>query len=147
MQDSPTPSPAVVSAAPSAGLFWFRPWRWLALFGYLGFLTWASLAPAGTFARLPFSLSHADKVFHFFIYGGLVAVARWALIPSFGLRIRFWPVLVGAIAYGALMEVLQMRLVSYGRSFELLDVLANAAGALCFWFLFRSGRRGQSSAA
>ena len=116
-----------------------RPWRWLVLLAYLGFLTWASLAPATTIARFPLSFPYADKLFHFLIYGGLVAVARWTFATSRLTQLStFNPqLLIAAIAYGALMEFLQSFIVSYGRSFEILDLVANTLGALCAWFLTR----------
>jgi len=113
------------------------PYRWLPILAYLGFLTWASLAPAATFEYVPIHFRYEDKLFHFLIYGGLVALARWTLAPRWTLRPSFWPVVLGAIAYGGLMELLQSLIVSYGRSFDLLDIVANTLGALCFWFLTR----------
>lgn len=117
-----------------------RPWRWLVLLAYLGFLTWASLAPATTIAKFPLSFPYADKLFHFLIYGGLVAVARWTFATSRLTQLStFNPQLLFiAIAYGGLMELLQSLIVSYGRSFELLDVVANTLGALTFWLLTAS---------
>jgi hypothetical protein len=146
--------------------------RWLVLFTYLGFLTWASLVPAEALGWFPLRFPYADKLVHFLIYGGLVAVARWALAPrasrpprsnasmvqsvnpslpsplapsvppcgksSFSLLLSALPsasLLLAAIAYGGLIELLQSLIVSYGRSFEVLDLLANTLGALCFWWL------------
>ena len=120
--------------------FSVRPARLLVLLAYLGFLTWASLAPAKVIANFPFSFPYADKLFHFLIYGGLVAVARWTFATSRLSQLStFNPQLLFiAIAYGGFMELLQSFLVSYGRSFELLDVVANTLGALAFWLLTAS---------
>ncbi len=95
------------------------------------------MAPATTFEHFPIRFRYADKVLHFLIYGGFVALARWTLAAYWTLHLSFWPVVVGAIVYGGLMELLQSFIVSYGRSFEFLDLLANTLGALCFWFLTR----------
>ena len=52
-------------------------------------------------------------------------------------RSTFLTVVVGASAYGSLVEVLQGALVCYHRTFEWGDILANSLGALCFWWLSR----------
>ena len=121
-----------------------RPWldwpwqlRWGILLAYAGIVTWLSLAPAATFARFPLFISHQDKVIHFLLYGFLVLLARWATTSHWTVRPAFLVVVVGAIAYGSLMEFVQGRLVNYHRSLEFGDILANSLGALCFWWLSR----------
>lgn len=124
---------------------------------YLAFLTWASLAPASVVNKLPLQFPHADKVFHFLIYGGLVAVARWAFaargtgsdsaLGEPGNGTRTGTLVLAAIGYGGLMELAQSLIVSYGRSFEVLDVVANSLGALTFWFISQRLMRGAKAKA
>lgn len=111
--------------------------RWLLLFAYAGLLTWVSLAPAETFRNLPRVLLHHSKALHFVLYGGLVLIARWAMAAHWSVRPDFFVVVLGASAYGTLMEMLQGALVRYHRTFEVGDIVANSLGALCFWWLSR----------
>ena len=117
---------------------WFNwPWplRWVMFTSYVVAVTWLSLAPANTFQNLPTLFPHADKVLHFFLYGVMVALGRWTISSHWVLRPNLpW---LAAIAYGILMEAMQGVLVSYHRSFELGDIVANSFGELCFWWLSR----------
>ncbi len=110
---------------------------------YMGFLTWASLAPArvfeGVYHLLPFP--HFDKLIHFLLYGGLVAIARWTASARWNIRPGYGIILAAAIGYGVLIEILQGMLVAYHRSFEYGDILANSLGAIYFWVLFEPARR------
>ena len=101
----------------------------------LGVVTWFSVAPAHVLNQFPSLFKHSDKVGHFFLYGLLVAVGRWALVPNWSFRLTFYPLVLGAIAYGILMELIQGLLVGYGRACEPGDILANSLGALAFWCL------------
>lgn len=118
-------------------LNWPWPVRWALLLAYLGLVTWLSLAPASAFAAVPMLFRNKDKVVHFLFYGGLVSLGRWTLAAHWTVKPHTGLVVVGAIGYGALMEVLQGVIVSYGRSFEFGDIVANSLGALCFWWLSR----------
>ena len=111
--------------------------RWLILFAYAAFITWASLAPAETFAGWIPPIPHIDKLIHFCFYGGMVTLGRWTLAAHWSFRLTFRVVVFGAIGYGALMEILQGLLVSYHRTFEFGDIVANSLGAFCFWGLSR----------
>ncbi|MCX6924598.1 MAG: hypothetical protein NT154_15490 [Verrucomicrobia bacterium] len=90
------------------------PWqlRWVVLVAYAGFVTWASLSPAETFAGIPAMFLRYSKAVHFLLYGGMVSLARWAMAAHWAVRPAFLVVVVGASDYGSLMEVLQGALVS-----------------------------------
>jgi glycopeptide antibiotics resistance protein len=114
------------------------PLRWAVLIAYMVLVTWASLAPArvftGLYRLLPFP--HLDKLFHFLLYGGLVAIARWTASAHWSFKPGYRLILAGAIGYGILMEVLQGIMVNYHRSFEFGDIIANSLGAIFFWVLY-----------
>lgn len=109
--------------------------RLLAMLVAVAMVTWLSLAPARTFARAPAVLVHLDWGGHFLGYGLLVALGRWALVPHWSFRMTFFPLVLGAAAYGLAMELAQSLLGGQGRVCDLGDVIANSLGALCFWLL------------
>ena len=89
--------------------------------------TVAMLAP-GSGSPLPFA--HADKLVHAagFLLLAFFADAGW---PHLGfVRAKYLPLL----AYGLVIECLQHYLP--GRSFELLDILADGSGLLLYAILF-----------
>ena len=104
---------------------------------YIGLVTWLSLAPSEVFRNFPFSFKHCDKVAHFLLYGVMVAIGRWVLAAYYAFRFAWLWDVAGAITYGVLMEIMQAIWFSHHRSFEWLDIAANSAGALCFWWLSR----------
>lgn len=87
----------------------------------LGTVTWLSLAPAD---RLP-PIGLWDKLSHAIAFAALAALihAGWPRTPQPAL----WGVLVG---YGLVLEILQ--LLSPGRTFSWLDLLADAAGVAAY---------------
>lgn len=72
-----------------------------------------------------------DKLVHFLMYFMLVSVILIELIRQYRFLKFCWilTALVYAICLGCLIEVLQGCCVS-GRKFDLLDIIANSAGAL-----------------
>ena len=110
--------------------FSIKPWlRYTLSFLYLVIIVLLSLLPTSDFPDVPF-FSGEDKYIHICMYLGLGFLACWSLdfrgkerLPSIIL------LLAGVFMWGALMEVLQ-RLMSNGRGMELLDMLANLAGAI-----------------
>lgn len=113
------------------------PWklRVVACLAYLVLLTWLLLAPAATVYRFYPNFKHGDTVFHFFCFGGLVLMARFAFRDPRHLTVPGWLVPVVALAYGAAVEATQGLAVQYRRSFEWTDIAANGLGALSFWLL------------
>jgi len=92
---------------------------WVAMSVVLvGVIVYASLAP-GLAVPAPDGF---DKVEHFTAYFGL---ALWftGLYP----RARYWRVVVGLLALGLAVEIAQGAM-QLGRSAEVLDMAANAAG-------------------
>ena len=101
--------------------------RWLRFLWLAALLTVmvGSLLPASS---LPMrALAHfgiSDKLLHFGAYAVL------AFLPALHeRRLELVAAILAVIAMGALLEFAQ--LYSPGRSFEIADMVANAAGALC----------------
>jgi VanZ family protein len=93
---------------------------WIALSAALvAAVVYASLTPD---LPLPAAPAGFDKVEHF---GAYCALAVWftGLYP----RSRYWQVVVGLLALGLGVEVAQ-GVMQLGRSAEVLDIVANAAG-------------------
>lgn len=81
---------------------------------------------------------HADKVVHFILFGGTVILLAYGYFKQKG-HISFPGLLSIAFVvtlYGLAIEFIQKYLVP-NRSFELLDVLADGAGALMGALIFR----------
>nr|WP_309502450.1 VanZ family protein [uncultured Roseovarius sp.] len=89
-------------------------WLTAALVLLIGFVTLTPIPQMQT-------MSHSDKLQHF------VAFSVLALPLSLAYPRYFLGVFIAAVAYGGLIEVIQPHV---GRSAEMLDVLADAAGAL-----------------
>ena len=110
--------------------FSIKPWlRYTLSFLYLVIIVLLSLLPTSDFPDVPF-FSGEDKYIHICMYLGLGFLACWSLdfrgkerMPSLII------LLAGVFMWGVMMEVLQ-RLMSNGRGMELLDMLANLAGAI-----------------
>ena len=102
---------------------------------YLGLVAGLSLAPSSAFPSSLTGIPGADKVVHFAMYGGLAAVLRWALAAGTAAPCRRRGVLLGAVAYGLLMEILQATVTHDMRGFGWGDIAANTTGALAFWTL------------
>ncbi len=75
-------------------------------------------------------IDHLDKLLHFIAYGGLGFLCAWALnysIVASWKRILLASTCIATI-YGIINEIVQMYLPT--RSTEILDALANGAGAV-----------------
>jgi VanZ family protein len=70
------------------------------------------------------------------MYLGLGFVACWSLDREGKRMPPLYLLLVGVFMWGVLMEVLQ-RLMSNGRSMEILDMAANLAGAVAGLFIYK----------
>ncbi len=100
--------------------------------------------------KVPLSFNGADKVFHIAAYFGLTLLWQYVYAKRSKMR-KFKPnlwICAGLIIFGIVVELLQMILTSY-RSFEGLDMMANAAGVILAFFLLlwikkRSRTRGAS---
>ncbi len=86
----------------------------------------------------PQGIGHLDKVVHFCFYFSmnlLLMAATMVCCRPTGSR---WMLLttLAAITYGAGIEVVQ---IYVGRDFDLLDILANSAGAFTALFIAQNG--------
>lgn len=100
--------------------------KWIHVLGLLLFwpalclVIWGQLKPNPT----SFEQHYWDKGLHFIAYFGLAGLATWALED----RKRAWWAVLGLIALGGLMEILQGM---FGRDMSFYDEVANSLGALC----------------
>ncbi len=78
---------------------------------------------------------HKDKIGHFGFYFGFVFL--WHLFFK-SIQVKaLKKIVLGAIIYGVLMEILQY-IMPYGRMFDLKDILANITGAILAYFFIKS---------
>lgn len=84
-----------------------------------------------------FDLLHMDKIVHFFLFGGTVLLLAYGYYRQKG-RISTLALLCLALVvslYGLGIEFIQ-KYFTANRSFEMWDVVADAAGALCGALIF-----------
>ncbi|RQP13836.1 MAG: VanZ family protein [Chryseobacterium sp.] len=98
---------------------------------YWAFLTYMLLRPGVENKEYWFMFPHIDKLMHFSIFGFLAVCVLFAF-P----RLRFLMFVQLMLAYGILTEILQ-DIMGYGRSLELLDIVADILGALVGYGIYR----------
>lgn len=110
-------------------IFSIKPWlRYTLALIYLILLVLLSLLPTSDFPDVPY-FSGEDKYIHICMYLGLGFLACWSLDFRGRQQLPSLLVLLGGVTmWGVLMEILQ-RLMSNGRGMELMDMVANFAGA------------------
>lgn len=69
------------------------------------------------------------------MYGFFVIILRWTINGNNSLKWKYLWVLIASIFYGILMEFLQFASRSFGRSFEVGDIIADSLGAFIFWII------------
>jgi len=117
-------------------LFSSKPWvRIILSIMYLVLLVLLSLLPTSDLPNIPF-FTGEDKSIHFLMYLGLGFVASWSLDRKGKPMPPLYFLLGGVFMWGVLMEVLQ-RLMANGRGMEILDMLANLAGAIAGLMLYK----------
>ncbi|UYQ93068.1 VanZ family protein [Chitinophaga horti] len=81
---------------------------------------------------------HVDKIVHFALFGGIVVWLSMGYYRQKGHISNAMLILIALIAsgYGLAIEYMQKYLV-VGRSFDMWDVLADAAGAFAAIFVFK----------
>jgi VanZ family protein len=117
------------------GLAWLvaqRPlWRG-ALLVLIVVVSWLAFAPVAQ----PDTVAHLDKLRHVFAFVVLALVASWAWAPG---RRTLLAVALGLLAYGALIELVQMQLPSREASWA--DWAADALGIVLGQGLAQALRR------
>ena len=93
-------------------------------FIYIGIIVALSLLPVKDLPKIPL-FPGADKLIHTTMYFILAVLLLWAFHNK---KITRWKLYSFVIAWGLLMEITQV-LMHLGRSFSLLDILANICGA------------------
>ncbi len=103
-------------------------WSWVGFTLFTLALLWLTLTPMDGPSVNPGGF--LDKIAHFSLFGfwsylfGSFMDGKWKGVHLFALTA------VAGTLFGALVEGLQLTL-AVGRSFEVLDMVANAAGATC----------------
>jgi VanZ family protein len=117
-------------------LFSSKPWVRITLsIFYLIIIVLLSLLPSSDLPNIPY-FSGEDKWIHICMYLGLGFLTCWSLDTRGRRMPPLYVLLTGVFLWGVLMEVLQ-RLMSNGRSMEILDMLANLAGAVAGLIVYR----------
>lgn len=117
-------------------LFTSKPWLRITLsILYLVVIVLMSLLPSSNLPNIPY-FSGEDKWIHFCMYAGLGFLTCWSLDTKGRRMPPLYVLLIGVFLWGVLMEILQ-RLMSNGRSMEILDMLANLAGAIAGLILYK----------
>jgi VanZ family protein len=120
--------------------------RWLLFGGYLILLVALSLAPSSKIGTGGIRIPHLDKLVHAVMYGVMAAVFLWCRRTSRFAGRPGWGVILIAVLFGGLMELLQYWFVVVHRSFSLGDIVANGVGAsiVVAWSAFAHRRVGQA---
>ena len=117
-------------------IFSFPPWARITLsLLYLVLIVLLSLLPSSDLPNIPY-FSGEDKWIHCCMYLGLGFVASWSLDREGKRMPPLYLLLLGVFMWGVIMEILQ-RLMANGRSMEILDMLANLAGAIAGLMLYK----------
>ena len=117
-------------------LFSSKPWVRITLsILYLILIVLLSLLPTSDFPDIPL-FSGEDKWIHFCMYLGLGFAASWSLDRKGKPMPPIYLLLASLFLWGVLMEVMH-RLMSNGRGMEILDMLANLAGAVAGLMVYR----------
>ena len=115
-----------------------KPKHFLPALLWLLFITGLSVMPSVQLPKVDFF--SADKLAHAFVYGVLTWLLLRGMRQARGGAALSWKarlaVLAFAIGYGVLMEFVQFAFIT-GRFYELDDMLANGAGCLVAWALYR----------
>lgn len=105
----------------------------IAFVSWMVFITVMSLVSFDDDTSLGLNIPYFDKIVHlaFYLIAGILAslYLQSDKTGEGGRKARRIKFLLGLIGYGIIIEVLQGSLTTY-RSAEILDVLANSAGAL-----------------
>jgi VanZ family protein len=112
---------------------------WL-FFVWMGVILYLSFTPLTSWPKLTvFDKLYLDKIVHICMYSMLSFLLLRSFFRQQSNHLPRYSVLISSVlfcaAMGATIEFLQPVLTMY-RQFEWLDMIANAIGALCGYFLF-----------
>jgi VanZ family protein len=117
--------------------------RWLAASALLGCTTWLLVLPGSVFPKEDWlDKVYADKWIHIFLMGALSLLWMLAIADSgtAGLTRKLLIIAIFVTCYGLGMEFVQKYLV-VNRSFDMGDVVADAAGAFLPLVIMRLQRK------
>lgn len=108
--------------------------RRILFFTYLALITSLSILPSSDLPSVKL-FPGADKLVHLGMYAGFTFLMMWSWPRFFKGTQQLIP-LFAVMFYGLGMEILQ-DLGHQGRSFEIMDVVANTIGYLPGWLAYR----------
>ena len=104
-----------------------------AFFGWMAFVSWASLSTFPDDSTPGINIPHFDKVVHFGFYFGAAVLGTFFIretsLGKFPLVKTLMLVALGTIIFGIIIEVLQYSF-TLDRQGDLYDALANSCGAI-----------------
>ena len=114
-----------------------RALRWLPALAWAAWILKSTLDPDPE--PPPIEVAHLDKIAHLVAWAILAGLCRWALGPAASSQRALWVSWGLAFGYGLAVEALQAPMAT--RSAELLDLVADAVGALLgAWIVGRRWR-------
>ncbi len=116
-------------------------WRWIPPIVWGILLAVLSLMPASE-GKFLFNIPHIDKMAHFGMYAiwAFLVVYAWTSNSSSSLTKVMWLTFLFGTLLGIVLEFGQYSM-TFGRSFELADVVANGVGSIVGAILFRITHR------
>lgn len=106
--------------------------------GWIVLILFLCTMPGSTLPKISFlDKLHADKVVHFVLFGGTVILLSYGYFKQNGSLsgLRLLSIVLVATLYGLAIEFIQKYLVA-NRSFDMMDVLADGAGAAAGALIF-----------
>ena len=112
---------------------------------FIPFIIWLLLIfilltlPGKDFDKVDMRIPYEDKMVHICLFGGLVFFFGFAYrkIPFAFTKSKLIFMVLGATAYGIIMEFVQKYCTNHSRSFSYDDMLADGLGAVIGYFLIR----------
>lgn len=97
---------------------------WMALIAFLSLMRSGNLPTHNWLSAF-----HVDKIIHIILYTVLSFLTLYALSKNFSFDSKYflYAIIISAL-FGMVIEIIQSTM-NFGRSFELLDILANITGA------------------
>ena len=103
------------------------------------FILFATLTSGGTLSRFHLSeLFNYDKPIHMFLFGAqswLIIAGRRKSAYKNDMNIVLYSCIIG-MGFGIITELLQGFIVLFGRSFDVMDMIADALGCLVVYVWF-----------
>ncbi len=94
---------------------------------YIILITTLSVMPASDIPKLK-TFPYFDKLVHLFMYAGFAFLMLWQMNENTSKK-KYFIVFCIVFGWGLMMEIIQ-GISNMGRSFELIDIIANTSGII-----------------